>query len=216
MPMKMPGLSKGKVSRSTSPFGDPVPVGVPTGSIVPQTSMGGLPPAIGESTAFWTQAFSQLVYGAPNPDLGNVAGISGQAIWQTPLFDLRSDFRARSGYSGETQAIGRDVLLGIDYALHVQLQGGAALINQANPIRFFYMEFMAAENPNTARFSMDPVDITLQISQGYTITVAGQNPPGQVWLEFVPEGKPRYWGAVLIVNNYSGANIPFTVAGALH
>lgn len=207
---------KGRIS---SPFGAPVALGAPATGGVPEVAIGGTPPAQGESTAYWTSPLTPLVYGTPNPDYGTIStdpAVTSQAVWQTPLFDLRSDFRARSGYSGKTQAIGREILLGINYALQLQLQGVAAL---APFIRCYYMEFMAAENPNTARFSMDPVDITLQVSQGYTTTVTGQTPPGQTWLEFVPSGKPRYWGVTLIINYRATAGsspIPFAAAGAMH
>lgn len=175
-----------------------------------------------DKRAYWTQAQTgPLEFGVPDTLYGPVTGVTSRAVWQTPLFDLRTYLGLTDGYAQRRQKdIGEDVLLGIDFNLFVKIDMtlGAPLGAAGPYLKFYFMEFSDPVNPEKRAFINLRQDITTAVYSGYYDT-ATQDPVVSL-LYWVPTGPVRYWGVTLIVDNLAVApivlNPTIQMTAALH
>lgn len=167
------------------------------------------------ATEFWTRPQSSLVFGPVDPVYSpGVPGAIGQAVWRTPLFDLRTDLEHRSGYAANAAEVGRNTLMGDQFWLHVQLFGfnsAVQVLAAAAGMRWYALEFIATTNPDDVQIVGTAVDLTGDAFQANAAS-------GSQWFSFVPLGHVRYWGVALVVE-ISAAFAPTTplmLSAALH
>jgi hypothetical protein len=171
----------------------------------------------GKPKAFWAQNPSKLTFGTVNTDYGTpTSGTAvSQAIWRTPLFDLRPDLGYRSGLRGNTVPIAREVMLGTEFGLfcYIRHTGGTTRFVTLPGIRAYSIEVGSTYDPGLADILQTPIDITLDVLNGRLRPVAQQS---TAMLRWVPEQQLRYWGVIVVFDAMDVDPETLVVSGALH
>lgn len=170
-----------------------------------------------KATELWTQPQKTLTFGpSANPYADPFAPVGQiQAIFETPLFDLRHDIHDQNAYAGNTLPIGKNTLYGDQLWMHVQLFNFTAaqqLIGIASNLRWYVLEKAAVVNPSDVRFYGTRLEITADMYAANPTT-------GNQLIRLRPIGHVRYWGAAIIAETpgFVGAlTQPLMMAGSLH
>lgn len=151
---------------------------------------------------------------APQAQFSPAAGVTMQAVWETPLFDLRPDIQDNNGYAGNSTPIGREVWLdGTGFYLFGQLLGfttanqAASLFN----LRAYTLERASVTLPDRAQYIGTRTDVTSDLFAANPVS-------GSQLFRWRPVGVVRYWSVALILE-YTAAiafNPPLTFSWALH
>ncbi len=157
------------------------------------------------------QSPANPTYGPSDPTL-----VTSRAVWQTPLFDLRADFKASDGYRADAQTIdSRALIVGTFVNLFAEIRGIAGLNPSGGEFQFYSLEFGAVMDPNRQQI-MTRENITGSIFQSTAVAFEFN----QTIARWRAEGPLRYWGVALVVDQFPIAvptAVPrLVVAGALH
>lgn len=185
--------------------------------------------------AYWTSTPNPVVWYAPagTDQYGPTSywaapdpfTVFRRALWSTPLFDLRPDLKNRSAYQGNVQPVGKEILLGDEYALHVQVDGLDTnnMVSSAYFLTWYYFERGDVAQPSTNRYLNTRQEMTVDVQAGYAVNtpVVGAGVPGaRSVVRFQPQGNIRYWQVIVVCDMIATSGTPtppaFSVAGALH
>jgi hypothetical protein len=222
-----PGLyASTQQAQAQAVFDDPE-AGKGTGHwIIPPNSITGqLVPTGAGTFGTWLAA----VFGHPDYNLY-------RGIWQTPTFDLRSDFKDSAGYRPDAQTIdSKAVVVGDNPHLFIDAECATLatqIVNGDVNVEFWLVEFGSAMDPTRVQ-ALSRRNVTNafvdNIISTFGVTGEGQL-GGTPWGFFTANkamirvsvpGTMRYWGAALLIeevttNNAAPAAAPVIISGSLH
>lgn len=163
---------------------------------------------------YYAETGKPAAFGPAQARYGPTAGLVAQAVWTSPLFDLRPDLAASAGYVGNTKAVNRDVWLdGPGFRLFGELRGfvEANATLAFGVLRAYSLEYGALVDPRKAAILGTRVDITADLFASNPTT-------GVQWFRWNPVGVPRYWGAIFILEYTAALTFDpgLTFAWAIH
>jgi hypothetical protein len=208
-PQSSPWPSDGPSGNAGYPGFAPTP-GPYNPTITQQNVAGTVPgPLAPQLMAYWQQPDTLLMWGDASEQglalYGGTSYVTQRAVWATPTFDLRPEFRGSAGLTPQGVPISRGTFYGLGASLACQVFLSGEI---PNDLYITTMEFGTIYDAQNSMAALGrPVDVTSVLGDG--VGAASGNLRSALFNWRPPASPIRFWRVALIFNTYStNENLP--------